>query len=260
VAPSNRFLLVLSVLLVALSALYLVATPALARFDVRSGAPVGQSLGIAAGTMMLVSALYLPLRRAASVERGKPAYQLWHSALGLVGVALAIAHSRLSLWTPPALALLAAIGLMGTGLYGRVVSPRRLGESFGRGAVPYRSAGARGAPSPLADLIEQKQRLLARLAPGAAEARFVLRTGHWLRRPALAWRYARLAARERRLVEASPYAATGEVGPLERAWRILHLGLATLFLLGIAAHVVTTLLFAGYVAGGGPIYWWHLRR
>jgi Fe-S-cluster-containing dehydrogenase component len=35
---------------------------------------------------------------------------------------------------------------------------------------------------------------------------------------------------------------------------------ATLFLLGIAAHVVTTLLFAGYVAGGGPIYWRHLRR
>jgi hypothetical protein len=120
---------------------------------------------------MLVSALYLPLRRAASVERGKPTYQLWHSALGLVGVALAIAHSRMSLWTPPALVLLAALGLMLTGLYGRAVSPRRLGEGFGRGAVPYRSAAARGAPARWPDRAKAPAAHAARAGSGRGAVR-----------------------------------------------------------------------------------------
>jgi hypothetical protein len=29
--------------------------------------------------------------------------------------------------------------------------------------------------------------------------------------------------------------------------------------LGLVIHVVTVTFFAGYVAGGEPITWWHLR-
>ena len=29
---------------------------------------------------------------------------------------------------------------------------------------------------------------------------------------------------------------------------------------GIVAHVITTVLFAGYVADGREIYWWHLTE
>jgi hypothetical protein len=42
-------------------------------------------------------------------------------------------------------------------------------------------------------------------------------------------------------------------------WRPLHMALAWLFVLGVVIHVVTVTFFAGYVADGGPITWWHLR-
>ena len=34
----------------------------------------------------------------------------------------------------------------------------------------------------------------------------------------------------------------------------------TLPVLGVLTHVVTVTFFAGYVAGGGPITWWHLTE
>jgi len=33
---------------------------------------------------------------------------------------------------------------------------------------------------------------------------------------------------------------------------------AALCVVGIIAHVITTVFFAGYVADGREIYWWHL--
>ena len=41
-------------------------------------------------------------------------------------------------------------------------------------------------------------------------------------------------------------------------WRRAHIALAWTFLVGIAVHVVTVTFFAGYVADGGPIHWWHV--
>ena len=41
-------------------------------------------------------------------------------------------------------------------------------------------------------------------------------------------------------------------------WRRLHLLAAALFYLGMLGHVAIMLLFAGYAAGQGEIYWWHL--
>ena len=48
------------------------------------------------------------------------------------------------------------------------------------------------------------------------------------------------------------------VGLEQAFWRPLHLAIAYLFVLGIFIHVITVTFFAGYVAGGGPIGWWHL--
>ena len=48
------------------------------------------------------------------------------------------------------------------------------------------------------------------------------------------------------------------VGAAQAWWRPLHMALAWIFVLGVVIHVLTVTLFAGYVAGGGPITWWHL--
>jgi len=260
-AWQNRFIFFVSVGAVVIALAYLAAGPMLASYDQRPGAPVGQWLGVAAAIAMLLTFLYLPVRRSAALESGKPRYQFIHTLVGILGLALALAHSRGRLTHPPAFVLLAAIGLMVTGVYGRVVSPKRLGAAFGRAALPYSAIrGGSGRPDAIDALVEMKRAVLARLDPPASEARFVLRTHHWLRRPLLACRYFRLASRERRLIESLPAAAVGEVSLAERLWRRVHVWLAWLFVVGLLGHVVTTLFFAGYVADGREIYWWHLRK
>jgi NAD(P) transhydrogenase subunit beta len=44
----------------------------------------------------------------------------------------------------------------------------------------------------------------------------------------------------------------------EKAWTPFVVMTAIAFVLGVLIHVVTVSFFAGYVAGGGPITWWHL--
>jgi hypothetical protein len=260
-APENRAIAFFSLGVLGLSAAYLVLAPRWLLADPRPGSPVGQSLGIAAGVLMLVTLLYLPLRRAESPAPAKPRAQFLHTLVGTTGVALALAHSRALLKAPPGLVLLAALGLLATGIYGRVVSPQRLGGTFGRSASPYAPAPEPPGPLPsILEIVREKARLLAGLDPGAEEARFILRTRHWVRHPVRAFRYWSLAWRERRLLATQPASATAEIGLLERNWRRLHLILSALFVVGLLAHVVTTLFFAGYVAGGREIYWWHVRR
>ena len=44
----------------------------------------------------------------------------------------------------------------------------------------------------------------------------------------------------------------------EAWWRPLHLALAAAFVAGVVIHVVMVTFFAGYVADGGPVTWWHV--
>ena len=107
----------------------------------------------------------------------------------------------------------------------------------------------------LARLIEEKESLLARLEPGADEGVFSPRLGHWLTRPGLTLAYARLIGRENKLL-----GVRSGVSPAQAYWRIVHIVLAFLFILGIVGHVVTVTFFAGYVSGGEEVYWWHLTK
>jgi hypothetical protein len=50
------------------------------------------------------------------------------------------------------------------------------------------------------------------------------------------------------------------MGALERGWRVAHLALAWLAVLGLLAHAVTTLFFAQWAAGDREVYWWYLRK
>jgi hypothetical protein len=238
---------------------YAVLAPRIARFDPRPGAPVGQTLGVVAAGLMLATLLYLPAKRGDTITVANRRLVLAHIILGVTGAGVAVAHSRLVVAHPPILVLLAFLGLLVTGVYGRVVASRRLGPSFGRGGHPFRPAA--DAPPSLHSLMQRKRGLLAGIEPGGDEGTFSLTLGHWARQPLRAVRYYGLSLVERRQMRA--LAAAGyqsEMGALERWWRLGHLALAWLVVLGLLAHVVTTLCFAQWAAGDREVYWWHLVK
>lgn len=239
--------------------LYALAPSGLLPFDARPGAAVGQILGVVAAVLVLLTLLYLPAKRSDVLDTPNRRLVRLHITVGVLGLAVALAHSRLVVNHPPILVLLAFLGLFATGAYGRVVASRRLGPTFGRGGAPFRPVT--GPPRVLGEFIERKRALLGRLAPRAREGAFALVLGDWVRHPLLAPRYYALTLEERRSMrglEASGYQA--RVGALERTWRVFHLLLAWAIVIGLVAHVVTTLFFAEFAAGGREIYWWHLRK
>ena len=107
----------------------------------------------------------------------------------------------------------------------------------------------------MARLIQEKESLLSRLEPGANEGTFSPRLKHWFSRPGLTLAYARLIGRENKLM-----GMRAGVSPAQAYWRLIHIALAFVFILGMLGHIVTVTFFAGYVSGGGDIYWWHLTR
>jgi hypothetical protein len=238
---------------------YAALAPWIVRLDPRPGAPVGQTLGVLAGCLMLATLMYLPAKRSDGVSVTNRRLVLAHIVLGVAGAAMAVAHSRLVVTHPPILVLLAFLGLLATGAYGRVVASRRLGPSFGRGGHPFRPAA--GPPGSLRDMMERKRQVLARLQPGADEATFALALSHWAWQPLRALRYYALSLEERRRMRALVAAGyTAEMGALERWWRVGHLALAWLVMIGLLAHVVTTVFFAQWAAGEREVYWWHLVK
>lgn len=268
-ASASRSLALVALGLLGFAAVYLSGGLNWLPWDLRPGSPIGQSLGIAAALILLSTLYYLPLRRSDGGRWGKPAAQALHGLAGTAGAALAILHSQAALREWSTLVLLAVVGLLATGIYGRVVAPIRVGTTFGRSAIPYAAAARPHAAATTSDaLVAEKRRLLGTIAAdaregakeGAKEGEFVLRWHHWTRSPSKAWRYHRLAISERRALARNPLSASSEVSALERLWRRVHLGLAGLFIIGLLAHVVTTVFFAGYVAHGREIYWWHLAR
>ncbi|MFQ6021877.1 MAG: hypothetical protein ACE5NW_04080 [Acidiferrobacterales bacterium] len=261
IAPESRRLALFALGLATLCVVYLLAGPRWLPWDLRPGAPFAHVLGVIAGLLLLASLSYLPVRRSDTSNWAKPRAQLLHSIVGTIGTALAIVHSGASLREWSALVLLAIVALLVTGLYGRVISPLRVGNTFGRAAVPYAPVVREThASTYLAELVETKRRLLLTLEPDAKEAEFVLRMHHWVRRPRLASRYHRLARAERRQLAGVAASGTHQIGLMERLWRGLHLVFAVLFVVGLLAHVITTVFFAGYVADGREIYWWHLTQ
>ena len=248
-----------AVVIVALGIVYAVAAPFALGYDARPGAPVGQSLGVLAACLMIATLLYLPAKRSGALDAPNRRLVIAHILLGSAGSGVAIAHSRLVISHPPILVLLAFLGLLASGLYGRLIASRRMGPSFGRGGNPFRPVAA--PPERLAAYARPKQALLVRLEPSAREGTFALAWSHWTAHPVAAARFYALSLLERRRMRA--VAAAGyrsEMGFLERSWRIFHLVLAWLAIVGLLAHVVTTLFFAQWAAGDRAVYWWHVKR
>ncbi len=260
-AAANRFLAFFTLGLIALCAVYLLGGSEWFSVDLRAGSPLGQSMGIIAGLILLGTLFYVRVRRSDDAQMRKFTAQSWHAVIGTLGTTLAILHSHASLREWSTLVLLAIIGLLATGFYGRVIAPLRVGAAFGRSAVPYLNTAQ---PDPISneisELIRRKQALLKTFAGDNRESGFVLRWRHWFEHPRAALDYHRLTVKERRLLARHPLSVSTEIPLLERLWRHSHLILAGLFIVGLFAHVITTVFFAGYVADGREIYWWHLTK
>lgn len=209
--------------------------------------------GVAGALLLLVSMVFVVVKRSGRGELA-PAWFIAHIVCSTLGTVLILVHSAGYLRRPPALLLLALIGLIVLGVAARVRLSRRMAATFSTKQRGF-AAEPQVDRARLAALIERKRLLLASLDPSAREALFSPTLAHWLRAPRLSARYMRLAREENRLI-----GTRASVGVAQAWWRPLHLALAYLFVLGLVIHVITVTFFAGYVAGGGPIPWWHLAE
>jgi hypothetical protein len=204
-------------------------------------------VGVAGATLLLLPAAFAWAKRSAGSPRP---WFLAHALAGAAGVLLVVVHGAGHWGRPPALLLLLAIVLLLQGLRARTKGADKL-----VGVMASRPQAFAGKPdrTALAALLERKRELLARLDPAAEEATFSPSPGHWLRRPGLTLAYQRLVRAEAELLGARRAAGL----ELSR-WRQVHMIAGWLLFAGIFVHVVTVTFFAGYVAQGGDIHWWHV--
>ena len=218
------------------------------------GSAVGQ-LCAALGALLLLAPLAFLLVKRSAARASPPAWFVAHALAATLGACLILVHVAAGdWWSPPGLVLLLLLFLVLQGSLLRAVLARGYSLLFAR------SSDAQGFSAPpdldkagLHRIIDAKQSLLRRLDAGADEALFSPALGHWVGHPLLSLRYQWLAEREARMVGAR--AGAGRL----LAWsRRVHMLAALGFYLGLLAHVVVVLFFAGYAAGGGPIDWWHI--
>ena len=204
------------------------------------------------GALLCLTPFAFSIAKRSGRADSPPAWFIAHVAAATVGVALLVVHSGLHVRRPPALLLAGGLFLVVQGAWARVWLANHVAGVFGGRYAAIIGAGDLDKER-LRALIDAKTALLARLDRSAEEALFSPALSHWCRYPVLSLRYVRLAKAESGLV-----GQRGAVSPALAHWRALHIGVAFLFLAGLIVHVVTVTFFAGYVAGGGPIDWWHL--
>lgn len=215
------------------------------------GSPELYIAGVLGALLLLVSMVFVVVKRSGH-GRLAPAWFSAHIICGTLGTVLVLIHSAGFLRRPPAVLFVALVGLIVLGVWARVRLSATMAATFAtkqRGFVPA-GGDSRAA---LAAVIGRKRALLASLDPAAGEATFSPTLAHFIRSPRASLGYARLVREENRLM-----GTRASVGAQQAWWRPLHLALAYVFVLGLVIHVITVTFFAGYVAGGEPIAWWHV--
>lgn len=245
---SNGLLLGCLIGLVVITAAAMLAAP------VAPGSGLGQSFA-GLGSLLLCAPMVFVLMKRSGISKSPPMWFSVHvisSSFGLLFISVHVAQGD---WlSPPGLVLAALVFLVLQGFLARVFLGKRLSYLFARSASSFNFTG-----SVLVDrkalqiVIENKQKLLEKLDDSASEALYSPTLKHWITRPLLSFKYQQLIAKESRLV-----GARARAGWLLRSWRRLHIGIALLFVVGMLAHVVVMLFFAGYAAGEEPITWWHI--
>ncbi len=217
------------------------------------GSPTLYLLGVAGTLLLCVSLVFVITKRTGA--GGSPlGWFSAHVVTATLGGVLVTVHSAGFLRYAPALLLVALLLLVILGVWARVRLSKDMAATFATREQSFSPPGSESRER-LARLIEKKESLLSRLDPGADEGVFSPRLKHWFTRPGLTLAYARLISEENKILGARSGVSTAQA-----YWRIVHVVLAFLFILGILGHVVTVTFFAGYVSGGGEIYWWHLTK
>lgn len=232
---------------------YLLVRPALPEMWQRPGTPVLQTAAILGSVLLLVPFAF-SLGKRSGTSRVPNRLFILHVLASVLGVFLVAIHAVAALQGPPLVMLACLLGLLVTGVVARVHIAGRMAATFGTKPGPFLPVSP-GLKEALRTIIRQKQALLRQLDPEAREALFSVTLRHWIRAPRLSFAYHRLARREADLI-----GERASVGPLQAYWRRFHIALAWVFLVALVAHVVVVTFFAGYSAGEGEIYWWHLTR
>lgn len=234
-----------------LTALFFIVRPVLPAAWSTPGSPELYLTGVFGALLCLTPFAFSIAKRSGRAD-SPPAWFIAHVVTATVGVALLLVHSGLHVGRPPALLLAGGVFLVVQGAWARVRLAHRVAGVFGGRYAAIVGTGSVDKVR-LRVLIDAKTALLTRLDRKADEALFSPALSHWCRHPWLSLRYVRLAKAESALV-----GRHGAVSPVLAHWRALHIAVAFLFLAGLAVHVITVTFFAGYVADGGPIDWWHL--
>ena len=234
-----------------LTALFFILRPVLPAAWSTPGSPELYLTGVLGALLCLTPFAFSIAKRAGGAD-SPPAWFIAHVVAATVGVALLVVHSGLHVRRPPALLLAGGLFLVVQGAWARVWLAHHVAGVFGGRYAAIVGSGNLDKER-LRELIDAKTALLTRLDREAEEALFSPALSHWRRHPLLSLRYVRLAKAESALV-----GQRGDVSPVLAHWRTLHVAVAFLFLAGLIVHVITVTFFAGYVADGGPIDWWHL--
>ena len=218
------------------------------------GSASGQGSAIAGSLLLLGPLLYTIIKRGASTQ-SPPLWFVIHVVSASAGCFFIAIHVASGDWlSPPGIVLLCLVFLIVQGSLMRVVITRRYSQLFARNTQEGGfSTGNRPDRDKLQRLIDEKTALLSHLDPKAQEALFSPTLNHWLRHPVLSLQYQQLAEIEALMVSARVSA------PFLVRWaRRWHLFVAAVFFVGLLVHVITVLFFAGYVADGANITWWHI--
>jgi hypothetical protein len=247
----NRRLIAVSALTAGSLAVYFLLLPFLPGAMHKPGSPVVYLIGVAGTFLLLVAAAFVMVKRTG--RGGSPvSWFIAHIVCGNIGFALVVIHTTGKLDQTPTLLLVNLLTLIMLGIWARVRTSRAMADTFGTKLSGF-AAPDPGRHAELREILTKKIALLERLDADAEEATFSITLAHLLRQPARSISYLRLAQQEQRLM-----GARASVGLTQAWWRPLHLALAGTFLIGLLVHVAMVTFFAGYVADGGPVTWWHL--
>lgn len=217
------------------------------------GSPQLYLTGVAGVLLLLVPAAFAFVKRSARTDNPRGWFNA-HVVCSSLGAILIAVHSGGFLRRPPALLLLAIVALAGLGVWARTRGARRMAATFASKAPAFKAPGG-ATRERLRAIIGEKQRLLAQLDGDAREGVFSVTLAHLISAPRLALAYRKLEREESRLL-----GTRAAAGSAQAWWRPLHMALAWLFVAGVLVHVITVTFFAGYVADGGEITWWHLAE
>lgn len=218
------------------------------------GSVAGQ-LCAALGASLLLAPLAFIIMKRSGWSASPPLWFIAHVLATSLGSCLIFIHVASGDWlTPPGIVLLLMLFLILQGSLLRGILSRGFSLLFARSSAPTGFSAPAGLDKlALQQVIDTKIDLLGTLDATADEALFSPALKHWLRQPLRSARYQLLAEREARMIGARASAGAG------LGWsRRIHMLAALGFYLGLLAHIIVVLFFAGYAADGGVIDWWYI--